>query len=147
MWRQILSWCTICAVCTHCDYPTRIGTVTLQLSHCDCQIANVTLKQSRDVASHCTSWLSLNALHIVMIASISSHAFSSICTSLSSNLHHRIAWPPGPPYNLNVITSHYHGCAVMLTKMTTKWVISCGLSHAETTNRAFTHQRISQRHW
>ena len=95
-------------LCAHSDYPTRIGTViALQLSHRDCHIANVALKPSyhdchiATDASHCTSRLSLNALHIAMVAWISSHSrpFSSICTSLSSNLHLRIPRPPGPPYN------------------------------------------------
>ena len=105
-------------LCTHSDYPTRIGTViALQLSHRDCHIANVALKPSHhdchiatDV-SHCTSRLSLNALHIAMLTSISSHSrpYSSICTSLSSNLHHRLARPPGPPYTcftLYICTVH-----------------------------------------
>ena len=101
-------------LCTHSDYPTRINTViALQLSHRDCHIANVAFKPSyhdchiATDASHCTSRLSLNALHIAMVASISSHSrpFSSIYTSLSSNLHHRLARPPGPPYSCHEVDS------------------------------------------
>ena len=88
------------SVCTHSDYPTRIGRfgtgIALQLSHRDYHIANVALKPS-----YHDCHIATDASRIAMVASISSHSrpFSSICTSLSSNLHHRIARPPGPPYS------------------------------------------------